>query len=45
MAGCGATGQQEITSQNYQPKNFLRCFVSRVCEGAVEIGETEFASR
>ena len=38
MAGCGATGQQEIAPA----KEFFT--VLRLCEGAVEIGETEFAS-
>ena len=39
MAGRGATGQQDIVPA----KEFLRCFIC--CGGAVEIGETEFASR
>ena len=41
MAGCGATGP--VNKTLHQSKNFLRCFVC--CGGAVEIGETEFASR
>ena len=39
MASCGATGQQEIAPA----KEFFT--VLRLCGGAVEIGETEFASR
>ena len=39
MAGCGATGQQDIVPA----KEFFRCFV--FCRGADEIGESEFAYR
>ena len=38
MAGCGATGQQEIA-----PAKELFTGL-RLCGGAVETGETEFAS-